>query len=257
MQKLQVYLPYDKKFITQRFGENGNPSYARDGLKGHTAYDWGVPWGTPIPNCVEGLYVYSLLNKDNPDPTRYRAVCGIVETDNGGVYEITYGHCSAITAEVGKTYKVGDVIAKVGNTGDVWVGAHEVTKAERQQGSQAGAHLHGPQIRVLKKTRYTSTYKNYLYDDKGFLCINGWYYGVPDYDNGYNGCVSLRSFSTEKVAVSTDPIQVVAKALPVVQEGVAAIPTTPEPQKATLIEALSKLLTGLNEFMAKLSTPKN
>lgn len=255
MKNLQVYLPYSKTTITQRFGDNANSLYASQGLKGHTAYDWGVPWGRDIPNCVADAYCYSVMNKDNPDLAQYRAPFFIVETDSG-IYEISYGHCSAILAEVGKTYQVGDIIAKVGNTGPVYVGQHEVTKAEKDAGSQAGAHLHGPQIRVLKKTRYSSTYKNYIYDANGLLYKDGWYYGVPDYENGYNGCISLKGYSTETLATKT-PVQVVADALPVVEQGIQIALRTPEPQKSTLISALSKILISLSTFLKELSPDDN
>lgn len=201
---LEVYLPYPKGVITQRFGENGNISYKKNGLKGHTAYDWGVPWGTAIPNCVENAYCYSILNKNNPDPSQYCAVYFIVEPEDGTCYEISYGHCSKVIAQVGTTYQVGDIIGSVGNKGTVFVGNHEVTKAEKLAGSQAGSHLHGPQIRLLQKVRKYKKGYNYITDGSGTYQKDGYYYKIPDYKNGYNGCISLRQFSTEVLAEDYD-----------------------------------------------------
>jgi hypothetical protein len=199
---LAVYLPYPKATIAQRFGANANPLYASQGLQGHTAYDWGVPWGTEIPNCVANAYCYSLMHVDDPVLMDYRAAFFIVETQTG-VYEVSYGHLSEASAEVGKTYQVGDIIGKVGNTGACYVGQHLVTEAEKRAGSHAGAHLHGPQIRILAKTQFSNKYDRYvtLADGSKFVDRAGYFYGIPGYNNGYNGCVSLAKFSTERLAV--------------------------------------------------------
>ncbi len=201
MKNLEVYLPYAKSLIAQRFGDNANPLYASQGLKGHTAYDWAMPWGSPIPNCVADAYCYSLMHLNDPVLMDYRAIFFICETENG-VYEISYGHVSEAFAEVGKTYQVGDIIGKVGNTGACYVGQHLVTEAEKDAGSHAGAHLHGPQIRMLAKTLKSNKYAHYITTSLGnkYVDNDGFFYGIPDYDNGYNGCVSLALFSTEKVA---------------------------------------------------------
>lgn len=203
---LQVYLPYAKNFIAQRFGENANSLYASQGLKGHTSFDWGVPWGTPIPNCTPNAYCYSLMHLDDPVLMDYRAIFFIVETETG-LYEVSYGHVSHATAEVGKTYQVGDIIGNVGNTGACYVGQHLVTEAEKEAGSHAGAHLHGPQIRLLTKTKYSNMFDHYitLTDGNKYVDKAGYFYGVPGYDNGYNGCISLADFSTETLAVPVAP----------------------------------------------------
>jgi hypothetical protein len=206
MKNLQVYLPYQKYFISQRFGENANISYSRDGLAGHTAYDWSIAYGTPIPNCTANAYCYSVMNKDSKDPSRYRAAFFLVETDTG-IYEVSYGHMSTILAEPGTTYQVGETIGLVGNTGIVFTGSHEVTKEERLAGSHAGFHLHGPQLRPVKKSKTTKSNKVYLYDENGrYTDKDGMFYEVLDYNNGYNGCVNpFRPFSTETLATDYKP----------------------------------------------------
>lgn len=196
---LQVYLPAPKSLIAQRFGDNANPSYAASGLKGHTAYDWALPYGAPILNCVADAYCYSLMHQNDPVLMDYRAVFFVVETETG-IYEISYGHCSDFVAEVGKTYQVGDVIAHVGNTGPCYVGQHLVTEAEKDAGSHAGAHLHGPQIRPVRKVPAMRAGYDYIFDSNGQFQKDGFYYEVINYNNCYHGCVSLRNFSTEIIA---------------------------------------------------------
>lgn len=254
---LKVYLPYSKSTIVQRFGENANPLYAGQGLKGHTSYDWSVPYGSPIPNCVADSYCYSLMHKDDPVLMDYRAVFFIVETDDGKAYEISYGHLSKITAEVGKTYQPGDIIGFTGNTGPVFQGQHEVTEAEKDHGSTAGTHLHGPQVRVLQKTKYTGQFKDYVMDETGKPFMrNGYFYGIPDYDNGYNGCVSMAQYSTETLAtdwkapvpVVDDPI--IENGIQVAQKAVFAASGLPEgPQRSSLLKNIADFLSGISRFL--------
>lgn len=201
MNKLELFLPFPLSTISQYFNGNANPLYAGQGLKGHTAIDWGVPWGTPVPNCAANAYCYSVMHKDNPDPTQYRAVFTLVEDDNG-IYEISYGHASTIFAQVGVTYQVGDILMDVGNTGDVYSAGIAVTKGDRLNGSRAGAHLHGPQVRPVKRVSEVSSNKQYLYDGSGLFQKDGFYYEIVDYGNGYNGCVNPFPFLNGQLANS-------------------------------------------------------
>lgn len=216
---MNVYLPYPKSKISQRFGYNANPLYAAEKLKGHTSYDWDVPYGTPILNCIANAYCYSVLNKDSKDPDLYKAAYFLVE--DAGIYEVSYGHMSTVLAEVGKTYQVGEPIGLVGNTGPVYSGDHFVTKAEKLAGSHAGSHLHGPQIRPVKKSRHTYKYEMYLYDNTGrYTDKDGNFYQVLDYYNGYNGCVSLAPFSTETVVpayIPAPPVSEIKVTVPYVE----------------------------------------
>lgn len=188
---LEVWYPYLKSLISQGFAANANPLYKGQGLKGHPALDFGAPWGDPIPNTVDNSYCFSVLNRDNPDPTKYRAIFMLVET-KAGIYEVSYGHCSEITAKVGNTYMAGDIIGKVGNTGAVYSGGIEVTKEARLKGSKAGAHVHY-QVRLLEKVA-KKTGRQLIYDGNGVLKRKGFYYEVPNYNNGYNGCVDPTPF---------------------------------------------------------------
>lgn len=196
MPKLQIYLPVPRSAISQGFSENANDSYARDGLIGHTAIDWEFKHGAPVPNCVANAYCYSVMNKDHQDPMKYRAVFTLVNADNGVTdwAEVSYGHADKILAEVGKTYQPGDTLMTAGNTGTVYSGGRFITKEEKLKGSTAGTHLHGPQVRPVKRVKKTSKKKQYLYDGSGILKIDGYYFEIVNYENGLNGCVNPAPF---------------------------------------------------------------
>lgn len=194
---LNLYKQFPDSKITQGFSENANTLYKSQGLVGHTTLDYGIPYGTPIASWANDAYCYSVLNRDNPDLSKYRGVFTLVETD-AGVYEVSYGHASKIHAEVGKTYNVGDTLMECGNTGPVYVGGVEVSTTAKLKGSKAGAHLHGPQIRPVKKVKKTSKGKTYLLDGFGIFKKDGFYYEVIDFNNGTNGCVSPAKLFAEK-----------------------------------------------------------
>lgn len=248
MQKdLQVYLPYEKSLISQRFGANANYSYAADGLKGHTSYDWDPKYGTQVSNCVIDGYCYSVLNRDNPDPSKYRAVYLLVETQNG-LYEVSYGHFSGIFAKEGKTYQPGDILGLVGNTGTVFSGDHEVSKTERLNGSRAGAHLHGPQIRPVKRVVKKAVGKKYLANSKGTYKKDGFFFEVINYYNGFNGCISLAQFSTETLASQWKIEQTIKTTIPIIEKELAALPVE-EPARAEKLTLIEKLLQSLGKLL--------
>jgi murein DD-endopeptidase MepM/ murein hydrolase activator NlpD len=184
---LHLYLPFPLSTVSQKFAENANPLYAGQGLRGHTAYDFAVPWGSPIPVCVDGP-VYSVMNKGNPDPEKYRAVFQLVQV--GDIYyEVSYGHMNDIYVEPGQTVKAGDVIGTVGNTGPVYNNGVAVSKEARLAGSHDGAHLHGPQVRPTRRVKVTAG-GQLLLDGFGVLRdAEGYYFEVIDFNNGENGCI--------------------------------------------------------------------
>ena len=205
---MELYLPFPLQTVTQGFGENDTETYARSGLKGHTTLDFDPGWGAQVPFCATGR-VYSIINKDNPDPSRYRAVYQIVH-DGDISYEVSYGHLDQILAKVGQMAQAGQILGTVGNTGEVYHDGAPVTNVERLSGSHAGAHLHGPQVRPCKRVRFTRPGKQYLQDGYGiYRDLAGNYYEVIDYDNGFNGCVTPsfngRLATSAKAATETIP----------------------------------------------------
>lgn len=202
MSRLSLYLPTAPHLKTQGFAANANPLYAGQGLKGHTSEDWGLSWGAPGYCLAKDSYCYSVMNKDNVDPMKYRAVFTLVPGDNGysDLSEVSYGHCSDIFAEPGKTYQPDDVLYNAGNTGDVYGGNTYITREMKLAGSRAGTHLHGPQVRPVKRVKKLAKGKNYLTDANGKLKLDGYYFEVINYDNGYNGCINPVPFYNGLIA---------------------------------------------------------
>jgi len=197
--KLSLYLPVSLARITQGFSENANESYAKTGLIGHTTIDWAYEHGEPVPNLARNAFCYSVMNRDNPDPDKYRAVFTLVNADNGlsDWAEISYGHAHKVLAEVGKTYQVGDILMTAGNSGTVYAKGKLVTKAQKLAGSKAGTHLHGPQVRPVRRVKTVNKKRHYLSDGSGLLKHDGWYYEIINYENGTNGCISPMPFMKE------------------------------------------------------------
>ena len=197
-----LFKPFPDETVSQFFGGNENVYYKANELKGHPGMDFAVPWGTPIPQCCEGAYVYSLLNKDNPDLSKYRAVCTMWDDPNSDTsYEVIYGHCSDIESIPGTTPTVGTFLAMVGNTGPVYANGEEVSTAAKEAGSHQGAHLHF-QVRLCKRVKLTDATKQYIVDSNGIYQKDGWYYEVVNYSNGYNGCIDPQPFFHNILAIN-------------------------------------------------------
>jgi hypothetical protein len=187
--KLKLALPVNG-VISQGFGGNANTLYKTDGLVGHPGIDIVSHYNDPIREAVIGFnkkWIYKILNKDNPDLTRYRAVCELIEADDG-IFELTYGHCNSIDCPFGHV-SAGTVIATEGNTGDVFVGGVAVTKEERDNGSKAGTHIHF-QLRAVVKTR-DYNYGELLmgHDGNVYRDENDYYYAHKYPFNGFRSCV--------------------------------------------------------------------
>lgn len=182
----------------QPFGANYNSYYKEGGLKGHSGTDLGCEYKQEIHSACDG-YVYSVLNLNNPDLTRYRAVYVLVDDDKDDTmaYEVSYGHLMDILVKTGDYVKAGQVIGTAGNTGNVFVGGVEVTREEKNAGSTKGTHLHF-QVRELYKNKAYQYKDNYpIFDGTDLLKKNDFFYFVRDFTNGYNGCVDPEQFFEE------------------------------------------------------------
>lgn len=191
--KQEYWLPLFNPTYTQFFGQNYNGSYERDGLLGHSGVDKVTVYGDHVLACQRGL-IYFVINKDNPDPMKYRAVCQLIEFEDG-VKEIIYGHLNKIFVEPGQFVETGTALGTEGNTGEVYGGGKLITAEEKLAGSTDGFHLHW-QKRDVEKVKSNlvaygdSTKPNrYLSDGNGlFVDKDGYAYLVTNYYNGYNGC---------------------------------------------------------------------
>lgn len=179
--------------VTQPFGRNFNDAYKKANLKGHTGIDVVYGFGKPHWCLLDGE-VYKTLNRGNPDPSAFRGIYTICETD-GLVMEILYGHCDEMWVEEGNKVKALQPIMTEGNTGLVFVRGRKVTKQERLEGSKKGAHLH-LQGRPVVREKTLKSGEHYLNRANGqrFKDKNGYYYRILLKDNGYRGCMDLRPF---------------------------------------------------------------
>ena len=90
--------------ITSRFG---NKSGIRSGA--HTGLDIGAPYGTSIKAAASGTVIFA----------GYKGSYGnLIIVSHGNGVQTYYGHCSSLVASVGQQVSQGQVIAKVGSTGN-------------------------------------------------------------------------------------------------------------------------------------------
>jgi murein DD-endopeptidase MepM/ murein hydrolase activator NlpD len=176
--------------LGQPFGGNAVATYVKGGLKGHTGVDNQCGYGTPIHAYWGNEYVYKVLTVQNPanDGSGFTGIFTIVD-DERGCFEFLYGHCNP-SVVVGQTLKQGEVIGTEGNNGEVYDGANgntRVTLEMQKAGDHRGAHRHD-QARELKKETVWDKNHKYLTDIHGTFFKDGFYYSIPNYENGYNGC---------------------------------------------------------------------
>lgn len=191
---MKLYFPLENFKKSQPFSTNYISYYAEDKLLGHTGIDMFSYHGATIYCAVDSI-VTGVGNKDNPDPMRYRAVYTLVDDVEGGVaYEVSYGHLGVIYPQAGDVLKVGDKIGTQSNTGDVGSGGSKITKEMKLAGSTKGSHLHF-QVRLLKKVEKKDPKNKTLTDVKGKAVMkDGCYFEVPNYKNGFRGCVDPEPF---------------------------------------------------------------
>lgn len=194
MSKLKLTLPV-KGQISQDFGDNDNSSYSDSGLRGHTGTDVVSHYNDTIESAVFSAnkqYVYSILHKDDVNLMNYRSVYQIVEADDG-VYEVSYGHCNEINVVPILPTAYGTPLATEGNTGAVYTGGVLVTQAQKKAGSTAGFHVHF-QVRRLRKVKAPTPNCLIVANGNPFKDSDGFYFDVPNYGNGFDGCINALQF---------------------------------------------------------------
>ncbi len=90
--------------ITSRFGVS-----SRIRSSSHTGLDISAPSGTPIKAAASGTVSFA---------GRKGAFGNMIAINHGNGVQTHYCHCSVLIASVGQTVNQGDVIAKVGSTGN-------------------------------------------------------------------------------------------------------------------------------------------
>lgn len=175
--------------VTQPFEGNATSAYKNSGLKGHSGIDSSCGFGSDIFSYWDKEYVYKVLTKEFPanDGSGFTGVFTLVEKD-GVIFEFLYGHCNPEPGLLGKTITKGTKIGTEANNGEVYSGGVRITLEMQKNGDTRGSHRHD-QARLLRKdanlqpnTRYiTSLGGDAFYKD-------GFFYAIPTFDNGYNGC---------------------------------------------------------------------
>lgn len=175
--------------IGQGFGGNATETYKKGGLLGHTGIDSNCGYGSDIHSYFDTEYVYKVLDVENPanDGSGFTGVFTLV--DNGfECFEFLYGHCTP-SATVGQILTKGTVIGTEANHGEVYVGQERITLEMQKAGDKRGAHRHD-QKRVLRKDKFLQPNTTYITDRNGNFYYNGYYYAIPYFKNGFNGCVN-------------------------------------------------------------------
>lgn len=103
----EIYIacaPLSTGWISSRYG---SVERIRDHV--HQGLDIAAPYGTQIKAVADGTVVSAGWSGGYGN---------LVIVDHGNGVRTYYGHCSSITAYVGKQVTAGDIIAKVGSTGN-------------------------------------------------------------------------------------------------------------------------------------------
>lgn len=176
--------------VGQGFAENSNPTYIINGLKGHTGIDVACGFGTPIYSDFIGV-VYKVLTKEKPanDGSGFTGVFMIV--DNGiECFEWLIGHCDPVV-KVGDTVYKGQLLGYEANHGTVFSGNIFITPLMQANGDQRGNHRHYQMRPLVPSKKYQYAALSVQNDQPGsYRDVNGYYYHVAMYANGYNGCVN-------------------------------------------------------------------
>ncbi len=111
--------PVDSRTITQRFGENPE-IYAKFNQAGHEGLDFVAPVGGNVYACADGE-VFA-IQPDNGNA--YGLHVRIRHRVNGHEYRTVYAHLSETLVSEDQHVRVGEVIARSGNTGSHTFGPH-------------------------------------------------------------------------------------------------------------------------------------
>lgn len=99
----------DLKYVASGFGMRLHPIYKT--MHFHEGMDFAAPTGTDVIATADGVVAETDFRNYN------RSYGLMVRIDHGYGYETLYGHLSDILVRRGEQVKRGQVIAKVGNTG--------------------------------------------------------------------------------------------------------------------------------------------
>ncbi len=157
--------------------------------KMHTGIDEVAGYGKTYHAKYDGEYVYKILDKDNPanDGSGFTGVFTLI--DNGiEVFEFLYGHGDSLVT-IGQICHRGQPIMTEANHGEVYSNGTRITLEMQKNGDKRGSHAHN-QKRILRKDKELRPNTEYLtVFGGGYLRLNNFYYAIPYFNNGANGCV--------------------------------------------------------------------
>lgn len=185
--------------ITQGLADNATATYKNSGLIGHSGIDSSCGYGTPINSYWDKEYVYKVLTRENPanDGSGFTGIFTIVE-QNGKVFEFLYGHCDPNPGLLGTTITKNTFIGREANNGEVYSGGERITLEMQKSGDRRGSHRHD-RARELRKDISIQPNTKYLSSlGGGYFFHDGFFYAVPNYDNGLNGCFDWTKIETAK-----------------------------------------------------------
>lgn len=102
-----ILYPIKKGAITSKFGFRINPTNNKPDF--HNALDIAAPRNTSVRAAADGIVIKSEFDE---------SLGNFIRIQHAGGFVTTYGHCERLIAKVGTHIKEGEIIAKVGSTGD-------------------------------------------------------------------------------------------------------------------------------------------
>lgn len=208
--------PHIEGVVSQWFGENANPMYAKMGMLGHNGIDTNVGWLSPVHSHMDG-YVWKTYDEDlgTEGSSGYTAVFTLHHIKNDLYLETKVGHVKNIHVKEKEFVPENYVIAHEGNTGTVYSGRKKYTKNSPDKGSK-GDHRHW-QYRPVRRVPNNVTGKHYLrwLDGRMYQDGSGYVYEIIN-DNGYQGCIDPMNYRykntfAEDLAMVTKNVAYVSK----------------------------------------------
>lgn len=102
-----ITYPLEKSTETSSYGFRKSPLTSSKEF--HNALDIAAPEGTPIRAAADGVVIRSDVDS---------SLGSFIKIDHGNGFVTVYGHCSRLIAKEGMHIREGDIIAKVGSTGN-------------------------------------------------------------------------------------------------------------------------------------------
>ena len=242
--------PTQNGLITQKFGENADFYFQRFGIKGgHNGIDIVEGHGTPIYSSQNGT-VCRVYDMEHGSVTAGFGVYVLGESDENGICDVfIYWHTmSNIPVTLGQKVQMGDVIAYMGDSGQVYTNMVAVPDSEKGIPPYPGTHLHWGkfQVKMTNTINDVDGGKIVLTKNDGTAYQDelGNYYEWLNFENGMHGCVDpllapiiyYNQFIARKAAqISEQAANIIEKAP---EEEVS------KEQKITLLQKIINFLFG-------------